>query len=84
MRIPYGETVDLKAEVGRLRKQIDAASKDIKSKEDKLADNTFRSRAPANIISQMEATLAERRTELAKSSQRLAQLEKGSGSPASQ
>jgi len=84
LRIPYGETVDLKAEVSRLRKQIDAATKDIKSKEGKLADDTFRSRAPANIISQMEATLAERRTELAKSNQRLAQLEKGSGSPASQ
>jgi valyl-tRNA synthetase len=82
LRISYGETVDLKAEVGRLQKQIDALSKDIQSKEGRLADSTFRSRAPSGIVTQMEATLAERRAELVKATERLSQLAKGSPSAA--
>jgi hypothetical protein len=40
-----------------------------------LADKTFRSRAPAEIVRQLEATFAERQLEFAKLTERLAQLE---------
>jgi len=82
LRIPYGETVDLKAEVSRLQKQIEGLAKDIVSKEGRLADDTFRSRAPENIVRQLEATLTERRAELEKAAQRRTQLEGGSNSSA--
>jgi hypothetical protein len=40
-----------------------------------LADETFRSRAPAEIVRGLEAALAERRAEYQKLRERLAQLE---------
>jgi valyl-tRNA synthetase len=82
LRISYGETVDLKAEIARLLKQVDSLSKDIVSKEGKLADQTFRSRAPEQVVRQLEVTLTERRAELSKASERLAQLEKSAGGTA--
>ena len=60
----------------RLRKEKDRLEKDIESKQARLSDETFRSKAPAKIVQQMEATLEERRVELAKATERLAQLEK--------
>ena len=80
LRIAYGETVDVQAELARLRKEKERLAKDIESKQSRLADETFRSRAPAKIVAQMEATLAERRVEFDKVTERLAQLEKLDGS----
>jgi len=82
LRIAYGETVDLGAELLRLRKDRERLARDLESKQNRLADETFRSRAPAEVVRQLEATLAERRIEFDKVSERLAQLEKGFGDSA--
>ena len=75
LRIPYAEAADLAAEVARLRKEKDRLARDIESKQNRLADQTFRSRAPQEIVRGLEDTLAERRVEFDKLSGRLAQLE---------
>jgi valyl-tRNA synthetase len=75
LRISHDEMLDIPAEFARLRKDKDRLEKDIDSKRVRLADETFRSKAPAKIVQQMEATLEERRVELGKAIARLAQLE---------
>jgi len=74
--IAFDAAIDIPAEVARLRKEIDRLTKDIASKQSRLQDETFRSRAPENIVKGMEATLAERHTEFSKLVERLAQFEK--------
>jgi valyl-tRNA synthetase len=76
LRIAYGEGAEVGAEVTRLRKEKDRLALDLKSKEKRLADETFRSRAPAEVVRQLEVTFAERQLEFDKLSERLAQLEK--------
>jgi valyl-tRNA synthetase len=66
----------MEAEKSRLQKEIDRLTKDIAAKDRQLADETFRSRAPEKIVRGIEATLAERRAELAKLTDRIAQLPK--------
>ena len=76
LRIPYAaDTVDVAAELTRIRKEIERLTKDIASKERQLGDETFRSRAPEKIINGMEAILKERRVEIAKLTERQKQLE---------
>ncbi|MBI3485105.1 MAG: class I tRNA ligase family protein, partial [Acidobacteria bacterium] len=70
------EALDLKAEAARLHRDIAALAKDIESKQRQLADETFRSRAPQNVVKSMESKLAERMMEIQKLRDRLAQLEK--------
>ena len=82
LRIAHGETVDAQAEVARLRKEHERLLRDIESKQTRLADQTFRSRAPADVVSQMETTLSQRRLELEKIVGRLAQLGSGAASSA--
>ena len=72
---PYGDAIDKPAEIARLKKEIERLAKDIESKQKRLADETFRSKAPAEIVRNMEATLAERQIELQKLLDRLKQLE---------
>jgi valyl-tRNA synthetase len=74
LRIPYSETFDPQAEIAKLRKEIERLEKDIASKERQLGDQTFRSRAPEHIVRGLEKTLAERRVEKQKFSERLGQL----------
>ena len=74
--LPYEAAIDVPAELARLRKELDRLTKDIASKQSRLEDQTFRSRAPEHIVKGLESTLAERRTELEKLKERLAQLEK--------
>jgi len=74
VRIVYTETVDVAAECARLKKEHDRLTKNIASKERQLADDTFRNRAPEKIIQGLEATLAEQRIELGKTTERLSQL----------
>ncbi len=59
-----------------MRKEEDRLTKDIASKQLRLEDETFRSRAPEHIVKGLESTLAERRTELEKVKERIAQLER--------
>ncbi|HEV2616160.1 MAG TPA: valine--tRNA ligase [Candidatus Acidoferrales bacterium] len=76
LRIQFeGEPIDAKAETAKLRKEKERLEKDIASKKQRLADNTFRSKAPAEIVRGLEATLAERQLEYQKIVDRLAQLE---------
>ena len=75
LRIAYGETLDKKAETARLKKESARLAKDIESKKSRLADDSFRQKAPAEIVRSMEATLAERQIEYQKLLDRLAQLE---------
>ena len=75
VRIAYvAETIDVEAEAGRLRKQIEGLEKAIAAKERQLADDTFRNRAPEKIIRGLEATLGEQVTELRKLRSRLEEL----------
>lgn len=74
--IAYEAAVDVKAEVVRLRKELDRLTKDVASKQQRLEDETFRSRAPEHIVKGLETTLAERRIEFQKVGERLVQLEK--------
>ncbi len=75
LRIPYlTETIDVAAELVRIRKEIERLTKDIAGKERQLGDETFRSRAPEKIIRGLEATLAERRIELQKFQDRSKEL----------
>ena len=76
LRIPYAEeTVDVAAELLRLKKEIEGLQKAIASKEKQLGNETFRSRAPEKIIREMEEVLAGQRVELGKMVGRKAQLE---------
>jgi valyl-tRNA synthetase len=77
VRILYTETVDVAAECSRLKKEHERLTKNIASKEQQLADPTFRSRAPEKIIQGLETTLAEQRIELGKAVERLSQLNCG-------
>jgi valyl-tRNA synthetase len=83
LRISYGDTVDPKSEIARLQKDKERLTRDLEAKQNRLADSTFRSRAPAEVVRQLEATVAERRIELETVTERLAQLEKGGDSPPS-
>ncbi len=75
LRIAFGEAVDKNVEIARLKKESERLAKDIESKKSRLADDTFRSKAPAHVVSGIEATLAERTIEHQKLLDRLAQLE---------
>jgi valyl-tRNA synthetase len=74
LRMAAMEKVDVQADLNRLRKEHERLWRDIQGKQNKLADETFRSKAPAQIVQQMEATLSQRRVELEKITARLAQL----------
>lgn len=75
LQIRLAETVDTKAEIARLRREKERIEKDLASKRSRLADDIFRSRAPAEIVRGLENTLAEQQAEYQKLLERLAQLE---------
>ncbi|MGC1684961.1 MAG: valine--tRNA ligase, partial [Candidatus Acidiferrales bacterium] len=75
LRIAYGEGVDKQAEIDKIKKDADRLVKDIESKRARLADDNFRSKAPAEIIRNLERTLAEREAEQQRLGERLAQLQ---------
>ena len=75
LRIAYGDTVDKPAEIARLKKEIDRLAKDIASKQARLVDEIFLSKAPAKIVDDLKATLAGRQLAHAKLLDRLTQLE---------
>ena len=75
VRIAYvAEIIDVEAEAARLRKQIEGLEKAIAAKEKQLANDTFRSRAPEEIVRGLESTLAEQTEELRKLRSRLEEL----------
>jgi valyl-tRNA synthetase len=74
LRIAYVDTIDKPAEIARLKKEIERLTKDVASKQARLADDTFLSRAPAKVVDDLRATLAERQLEHQKLLVRLQQL----------
>ena len=75
LRIPYvAEAIDVEAELARIKKEIVRLTKDIAGKESQLGNESFRSRAPENIIQGLQATLGERKVELLKFEARLKEL----------
>jgi valyl-tRNA synthetase len=74
--VAFDVAIDIPAEIARLRKEVDRLTKDIASKQLRLEDQTFCSRAPDHIVKGLETTLAERQAELEKLRDRLAQLKK--------
>jgi valyl-tRNA synthetase len=76
--ISHGEGIDRKAEIARLRKEIDRLERDIRSKEDRLADEDFRNKAPQPVVEKLEFTKVERQIEQQKLKDQLAQLERDS------
>ena len=50
LRIAYGDAVDKPAEIARLKKEIDRLEKDIESKQKRLADDSFTSKAPGKVV----------------------------------
>ncbi|HXN98810.1 MAG TPA: class I tRNA ligase family protein, partial [Candidatus Acidoferrales bacterium] len=72
--IAYGEGVDKVAEITRIRKEIDRLAKDLASKQARLADESFTSKAPAKIVEDLRTTLASRQIEHQKLLDRLNQL----------
>jgi valyl-tRNA synthetase len=76
LRIPYAEeTIDVAAELARLKKEIEGLQKAIASKEKQLGNETFRSRAPEKVIREMESVLTEQKIELEKLLERKKKLE---------
>ena len=75
VRIAYTEVVDKAAEITRLRKEIAKLQKAIELKDRQLTSETFRSKAPANIIADMEAALKQQKIEIGKMGARLQALE---------
>ena len=84
LRITHTETADPQADLVKLRKEQERLLRDIESKQNRLADQAFRSRAPAEVVSQMETTLSQRRLELDKIVARLQQLDTGAASSATE
>ena len=77
LRISYEETIDKRAEIARLKKELDRLEKDINAKQERLGDMDFRTRAPQSVVSNLGATMVERQLEHKKLTQRLAELEAG-------
>jgi valyl-tRNA synthetase len=75
LRIPYGEAVDTKAELARLRKELERIASNNASKAKQLADETFLSRAPVQIVEKLRVALAENQLEQKKVTDRIAQLQ---------
>jgi valyl-tRNA synthetase len=72
--IRVGGIQDTQAEIAKLKKEEERLKKDIEAKKTRLADDTFRSRAPQEIVRGLEATVAERQQEYQKIVSRLAEL----------
>ncbi|MGA9882740.1 MAG: valine--tRNA ligase [Candidatus Acidiferrales bacterium] len=75
LRIAYGDAIDKQAETARLQKEIDRLVKDTESKQKRLADENFTSKAPEKVVDALRATSEERQLELRKLRERLRQIE---------
>ncbi len=75
LRIAYGDTIDKAAEIERLKKAIAALEQDIESKQKRLADVNFTTKAPEKVVDALRATMVERQLELKKLKDRLERLE---------
>ena len=76
LRIAFGDTIDKAAEIVRLEKEIARLKADIESKQKRLADPNFTSKAPPQVVDALRATLVERQIELKKLRARLDELQR--------
>jgi valyl-tRNA synthetase len=75
IRVIYEAKMDRSAEIAKIKKEVERLEKDVESKTKRLADESFRSKAPAKIVRELETTLVERQGEHQKLLARLRQLE---------
>ena len=75
LRIAYVDAVDKPTEIARLKKEIDRLKKDIESKQKRLLDESFTSKAPGHVVDALRATLVERQIQLQKLRDRLDELQ---------
>jgi len=75
IRVIYEAKVDRTAEIARIRKEVERIEKDVELKKKNLANESFRSKAPAKVVQDLETTLVERQAEYQKLLDRLKQLE---------
>jgi valyl-tRNA synthetase len=78
VRIAFAaDTVDVGAELLRLKKEIEGLEKAIASKEKQLSDETFLGRAPVKIVEGLKAALGQQKIELGKLLERKQELGEG-------
>jgi valyl-tRNA synthetase len=78
VRIAFAaETVDVGAELARLKKEVEGLEKAIASKERQLGDETFLGRAPTKIVEGLQVALGQQKVELRKLVERRRELEGG-------
>jgi valyl-tRNA synthetase len=75
LAVPLDAPVDKQAETSRLKKEAERLAKDVESKQARLADESFTTKAPAQVVENLRKTLEERRIELQKLIDRLKQLD---------
>ena len=75
LRILHNGTVDVAAELARARREKDRIEKSIESKRRQLADHTFLSRAPENVVAGLKSAVAELEDAHQKTLDRLKELE---------
>ncbi len=75
LRIAFSDAVDKPAEIARLKKDKERLEKDIASKQARLADESFTSKAPGHVVDALRFTMLDRQLELRKILDRLRQLE---------
>jgi len=75
LRIPFEAVTDVPAELANLRKEKDRLEGIISGQEKQLGNPAFSSKAPAAVITKLQESLAERKTEHAKIIQRISQLD---------
>ncbi len=75
LRLAQEEPADRQAEMARVRKQLEGLDRNLDLKQARLADPTFRSRAPERVVAQLESDIAALAAEREKLRARLAQLE---------
>jgi valyl-tRNA synthetase len=69
--LAWDQDIDSKAEIPRLRKELDRLASDIKSKENQLANQEFLAKAPSDVVDKIKKTLGERKLEQFKLTARL-------------
>jgi len=75
LRIPYEAVTDVPAELANLRKEKDRLEGIINGQEKQLGNPAFSGKAPAAVIAKLQESLAERKTEHAKITRRISQLD---------
>jgi valyl-tRNA synthetase len=73
--LPMAGMVDLEAERARLKKEIDGNQSEIARIEVRLKDESFLSKAPANVVEREREKLAIQRDRLVRLSERLSELQ---------